>query len=166
MKCKSGFTYIEVLVALAIGLTVYLSFSFGLTLLLKARDENQVKQDLSTTATFIMNIFSQTGQTADRLDVAGSNELSVTGNPCRLFRYDNQMKNLSYGQDTSSGCSPPTVTTINLNPSQVKVSQFEFLGLPQADDAKSVRLSFTLSSSRPFGSDSASFTTSISLWSK
>ena len=162
-----GFTYIELLVAMAVGITIYMLFTRELTLLLQAHDQHQTRQDITQTADRILTIFTQAGQTASKFDItSGNTQLSVTGNPCRLFSFNSASKSLGYAENTSSGCVPPSSTTTLLHPTSVQVTQLQFLPLPQALNAKTVQLSFSLNSILPYASSSSSFTTTVSLWGK
>jgi len=164
---QRGFTLLEVLIAMAIGLTILIFFGKSLLLLLYARDKNEVKQHTLQTAQYVINLYSQTGQTATKLDVlSGNTSLSVTGNPCRLFRYNAGTKSIDYGEVAGPACTPPANTTMTLNPPNVTVNSLNFTGTPQATDAKSVQMVFSLTSTLPFGTDTQSFTTTISLWGK
>lgn len=162
---KSGFTLLEVLVALGIAVVIYLTFFRFVTFFLQTRGDHVVSQDIIVASDQIINRFNNVFQKASSITVSSDGyELRVTGSPCALIRYSAASKSVAYGEDSTTSCVPPTSAPINLTSAPITVTSFTFTPIPSPSAAKSVRLSFTVSSTRPFGQKSASFATANTLW--
>lgn len=162
---SKGFTIIEILVVIVVGAGLLTLMGSGLNLLLRTRDTSLVSRDIAQSARQIYAPFSRSNQKATRFDVtSGGSELQVTGDPCMLFRYDSGAQVLRYAETSTQPCTPPTTPTTVLNDSSARVTQLQFVPLPQASNARTIQINYTISATRPFTSSSQSFTSSVTLW--
>ena len=162
---NSGFSMIEALVVIGLASFAYLFFFRIVTIFLQTRGENLVRQDILTTSDNILQRFHDTAQNASKLEVSGDGyKLQVTGNPCVLMKFNPATKSLGYGENTASNCTPPSSTSASLNTSPVDITELTFAPIASASTVKSVRLTFTVFSQRPFATHSASYASAITLW--
>lgn len=164
---QRGFTLIEAVVALGLATLAYLFFFRIVTLFLQIRGKHIARQDVLTTTEVVLTRFYDMAQGGEKLEVAGNgSELRVTGSPCALIRYDSANKSIGYAEDTSPSCIVPTNTSTSLTTPPVQITTFTLTAIPDPSDAKSVHLSMTVYSQRPFAEDAQSFSSAITLWRK
>ena len=162
---QKGFSIVETLVVIVVGMMLLALVGNGLNILLRTRDSSLVSRDIAQSARQIYTPFARSNQKATRFDVvSGGAELQVTGDPCMLFRYDSIARVLRYAENAAQPCTPPTTPTTVLNESSVLVTQLQFVPLPQAADANTIQINYTITAARPFSSGSESFTSSVTLW--
>lgn len=162
---QQGFTLLEVLVSLGIILIILFFFGQEFTSFFYFQDKQHAREDVTQQAQRISALLDEIAQTATKVVVQnGNKDLLITGNPCRLFRFNDTLKQLEYAENSSVNCTPPIVATSVITTGNAKITALSFTPVPYATDAASIQTAFTVESNRPFTSDIESFTFTTTLW--
>lgn len=161
LKLNSGFTLLELLIALTIFSVVSVAAVWILFTSLALRDQTLASSDTQEAVRVFLHDFQLAAGNAKTVNTTGAGLFVSNSNECWSFVWNSASQTLKYSHLVLPGCTPEVSPTTDFLPAKIKVSNLNFTVTPLATGGREISLSGTFIGSQPLDTYSLSFTNTV-----